>query len=159
MGDQVGNVVITGLGERHVGAHPPGFSRVGEEGVRIRRSADPCSRRRSIGEVAPTQCSFLPRNMLDPDTPQGVKRRNLTQPGRSSLRGKRTQHGGSIVSHEDGRRLTSGLAIGETSVFHTVLVPLDPHLLPRLLEPLKSHHCQTLQHCPNGFSDPFHPIA
>jgi hypothetical protein len=68
MGDHVRKVIITRLGEMHFVAHPLHLSLLDEKGFRIIRRIDQCSGGWSIGEIAPTQLSFLPLKILDPDT-------------------------------------------------------------------------------------------
>src|SRR6266550_2527235 len=119
---------------------------------------DQCSSSRSIGEITPVQFCILPIKILDPDASQRLDRRNLTQKDWSGIRKKSIKQFHPIFSDDDGIGETPLFAIWETIVFDTVLVSLDPNLLPLLFEPLGSHHSQTIQGCPKGFSDSFHAV-
>src|SRR5579871_1978017 len=138
MGNEMRCLLIARFRDMHFVPNPTRFSLFGVMRLWIIRRIDPLPSGGSIVALSPAQFSLFPKELLNPDTAQRLHSGYLPYPhwGAGSI--DRLQQVAPIVAHDQSIRLTGGFAVGQSIVFDTMFVALDPTFLYLSDQPLWS---------------------
>jgi hypothetical protein len=157
-GAQVRLIILTGVGQVHLGADPGGATRGAIPGLAILGGGDPRGCRQPLLHRSPAEGSRWVRVLLGPDLPSWLNGRDFLEPRPLRCRLDRVQELATIGADGCRQGLTRRGGVGHMVVLQAAAITVDPGGRDLGLQPGWGDDSEAGEGVAAGLTDEFQPV-